>query len=345
MLSTGYLSSYRLIRASSPQNSCQLMKNSPHSFILFARGAVVVCCRRDSKEVRKRSTNQFIRSSSFWLGHSTRNTSISLQTKPLRRLKITQNFILTFATAAGPLTGRIFMPGFFSESMARYRNRKGFIGQNVLAACNFAMLFVYILSGWEGSASDAAIFEYARERDFTVPHGKYYLADAGFPLCDALLTPFCGIRYHLKEWGTANQRPQNREELFNLRHAQARNIVERILGVAKRRFGVFSRAPEYPIEMQSMLIPAIGALHNFLRIHDRTDEAQDLGVHELQREGSSSFTDFIQDHAEPRQILPEELGMQINDAECTRASNRRDRIAQKMWEDYQAYIVQCGQAE
>lgn len=90
--------------------------------------------------------------------------------------------------------------------MARYRNRKGFIGQNVLAACNFALLFVYILSGWEGSASDSQIFNYARERDFAVPRGMYYLADAGFPLCDVLMTPYRGVRYHLKEWGTSKQR-------------------------------------------------------------------------------------------------------------------------------------------
>lgn len=90
--------------------------------------------------------------------------------------------------------------------MARYRNRKGFIGQNVLAACNFALLFVYILSGWEGSASDSQIFNYARKWDFAVPAGKYYLADAGFPLCDVLMVPYRGIRYHLKEWGNAQQR-------------------------------------------------------------------------------------------------------------------------------------------
>jgi hypothetical protein len=90
--------------------------------------------------------------------------------------------------------------------MARYRNRKGFIGQNVLAACNFAMLFVYILSSWEGSASDSAIFEYTRARDLAIPAGKYYLADAGFPLCDALLIPYRNVRYHLKEWGTVHQR-------------------------------------------------------------------------------------------------------------------------------------------
>jgi hypothetical protein len=33
-----------------------------------------------------------------------------------------------------------------------------------------------------------------------------YLADAGFPLCDGLLVPYRGVRYHLKEWGRASER-------------------------------------------------------------------------------------------------------------------------------------------
>jgi len=36
--------------------------------------------------------------------------------------------------------------------------------------------------------------------DLSIPEGKYYLADAGYPLCDALLVPFRGVRYHLREW-------------------------------------------------------------------------------------------------------------------------------------------------
>ena len=34
----------------------------------------------------------------------------------------------------------------------------------------------------------------------SIPEGKYYLADAGYPLCDALLVPFQGVCYHLREW-------------------------------------------------------------------------------------------------------------------------------------------------
>ena len=68
------------------------------------------------------------------------------------------------------------------------------------------MCFLYVLPGWEGSASDGHVFKNARETDFYVLKGKYYLADAGFPNCDALLIPYHGIRYHLKEWGSSGER-------------------------------------------------------------------------------------------------------------------------------------------
>jgi len=86
------------------------------------------------------------------------------------------------------------------EAMAPHQTQKGLISKNVLAACDFDMKFMYILPGWEGSAADSTIFEYACEHDLAVPVGRYLLADAGFPLCDALMTPYCGVRYHLKEW-------------------------------------------------------------------------------------------------------------------------------------------------
>ena len=73
-----------------------------------------------------------------------------------------------------------------------------------MAACLFCLRFCYILAGWEGSAADSWIFEDARRTDFVIEPGTYYLADAGLPLCDVLLVPYCGVRYHLKEWEQAN---------------------------------------------------------------------------------------------------------------------------------------------
>lgn len=86
------------------------------------------------------------------------------------------------------------------------RNRKGFISQNCLFACSFAMRFVYSLCGWEGAATDALVYNDAKSSDFVVPEGKYYLADAGYPCCDTLLIPYRGVRYHLAEWGRAGVR-------------------------------------------------------------------------------------------------------------------------------------------
>jgi hypothetical protein len=92
-----------------------------------------------------------------------------------------------------------------NEDIPRYRNRKGGISQNVLAACTFDLRFCYVLSGWEGSAADGRVFEDARRVDLAVPPGSYYLADSGFAACDALMVPFRKVRYHLREWALAEQ--------------------------------------------------------------------------------------------------------------------------------------------
>src|SRR6266540_6344307 len=74
-----------------------------------------------------------------------------------------------------------------------YWNRKGFLSQNCLFICDFDMLFTYILTGWEGSATDAHVWTNALVKGFSVPEGFYYLADAGYPYCKELLVPFHGV--------------------------------------------------------------------------------------------------------------------------------------------------------
>ncbi|KAL5760604.1 hypothetical protein ACOSP7_019115 [Xanthoceras sorbifolium] len=43
------------------------------------------------------------------------------------------------------------------RDISSYRNRHGTISQNVLAACNFDLEFIYVLSGWEGFAHDSKV--------------------------------------------------------------------------------------------------------------------------------------------------------------------------------------------
>ena len=111
-----------------------------------------------------------------------------------------------FRGAIGAIDGSHIHTAPPSDETATYRNCKGFVSQNCLFVCDFAMKFCYALTGWEGSATDARVYEYACQKGFTAPVGKYYLADAGFPLCMELLIPFRNVRYHLAEWGSVRLR-------------------------------------------------------------------------------------------------------------------------------------------
>ncbi|KAL8502522.1 hypothetical protein ACS0TY_021602 [Phlomoides rotata] len=123
----------------------------------------------------------------------------------------------------------------------RYRTRKGQITTNVLAICDINMKFVYVLPGWEGSASDVRILRDSvnRPHGLKVPVGNYYLCDNGYANSEGFMAPYRGVRYHLKEWGPAAAQPANPQEHFNMRHNKARNVIERAFGIMKMRL-------EYP---------------------------------------------------------------------------------------------------
>ncbi|KAI4371057.1 hypothetical protein MLD38_019333 [Melastoma candidum] len=120
----------------------------------------------------------------------------------------------------------------------KYRGRKDWPTQNVIAACSLDLKFTYILAGWEGSAADSRVLQSAliRSDPLTIPEGKFYLGDAGFGLSSKLLTPNGSARYHLKEY--SQRGPQTPKELFNHRHASLRNCIERAFGVLKKRFPI-----------------------------------------------------------------------------------------------------------
>jgi hypothetical protein len=91
--------------------------------------------------------------------------------------------------------------------------------------------------------------------------------------------------------------------------------------------------------MQTMLIPALGAIHNFISIHDPTDSfAQDSRNSNSQSASSSRSR-------EPQNVTPntEVLGSDITAEERRRAGARRDAIANAMWEDYQAELQRRGE--
>jgi hypothetical protein len=121
-------------------------------------------------------------------------------------IHLSSKFFPFFRNAIGAMDGTHINCNPSAEDQHAARNRKGGVSQNCLACVSFSMRFLYFLSGWEGSAADATMYATSRLTDLTVPANKYYLADAGFGICDALLVPYRSIRYHLAEWGRAQLR-------------------------------------------------------------------------------------------------------------------------------------------
>ncbi|KAH9094495.1 hypothetical protein LEN26_018303, partial [Aphanomyces euteiches] len=166
-----------------------------------------------------------------------------------------------------------FFANFSSSMRARFRDRSGGISQNVFAACSFDMRFTFILAGREGSAHDGRVLEDAYEYSFERQSDRYYLGDAGYALSPFVLTPYRGVRYHLKEFKEGNKKPRNMQELFNLRHSSCRNVIERTFGVVKKRFPILSRMPSYPYKRQVSIVLADCTIHNFILCHQGfTDE-------------------------------------------------------------------------
>ena len=116
-----------------------------------------------------------------------------------------RKFFPFFRNCIGAADGTHILAKVQPGDAVRFRNRKGDISQNVLGICNFNLQFSYVYPGWEGSAHDARVLEAALASDLCIPDGKYYLVDAGYGLRKGFLTPYRGIRYHLKEQGQCGQ--------------------------------------------------------------------------------------------------------------------------------------------
>ncbi|KAH9103801.1 hypothetical protein LEN26_002637 [Aphanomyces euteiches] len=196
---------------------------------------------------------------------------------------------------------------------------------NVLAACDFDLMFTFVMTGWEGTAGDGKLYEAALQKGFPLPENGFDLMDAGFALTKSCLTPFRGTRYHLKEFGKGSQLPQNMEELFNLRHAQLRNVIERIFGVVKKRIPVLSYPVDYDYQFQVDLVLALCTLHNFIRLQNEYDDFERQVVEEIQAQNELPLT-------------PEDRASESFQLESDEAKEWRNDIARQMWAQYQSTL-------
>lgn len=235
-----------------------------------------------------------------------------------------------FDNCIGALDGTHVPAVVSAEYHQVFRNRKKGITQNVLAVANFDLTFAYALCGWEGSAHDGRVFNDSILKGLPMFRGKYYLGDAGYALSRLVLTPYRGVRYHLKEWGRMGERPQNAKELFNLRHSSLRNVVERIFGVVQKRFPILVTMSSYPLDTQCHLIMCCFMLHNFIRRNQLYEDCFDKW--DESKEGD------VEDDSGGEVEVPEfEAGV---DAATARELNLwRDGIADAMWTSYQEELL------
>ncbi|KAJ7229836.1 hypothetical protein GGX14DRAFT_333848, partial [Mycena pura] len=96
-------------------------------------------------------------------------------------------------------------------------------------------------------------------------------------------------------------------------------------GVLKRRFRILTSRPEYNYTVQSKIVCAAAALHNFLRIHEPMnfldeDDEYDVDNHPF-------LTNNIA-------VVPGRRVLAVTQTETDRANARRHAITSSMWEHY-----------
>ncbi|KAK5843288.1 hypothetical protein PVK06_005740 [Gossypium arboreum] len=182
-----------------------------------------------------------------------------------------------------------------------------------------------IQAGWEGSAHDSRILSDAlsRPRGLRISEGKYYLVDARYGIRNGYITPYRGVRYHLKE--SSDQGPENAKELFNLRHSSLRITIERVFGILKKRLRVLDAEPFWNFQTQVDIVLACCIIHNHIMGVDPSD-LLNYGLYE---------------ELEFDLIIPT-LTEREEREEAREWSTKRDEITQTKWTDYMARNIRIG---
>ncbi|KAL4318350.1 hypothetical protein GQ457_18G015290 [Hibiscus cannabinus] len=207
-----------------------------------------------------------------------------------------------------------------------FRNRKQNLSQNVLVACSHDMLFTFVCAGWEGTTHDTRVFVNAilsnRVEQLSFPMrstGKYYVVDAGYPNIPGFLAPFRGQRYHSRDFIGRHQ-PKGKEELFNMRHSSVRNVIERSIGVLKKRFAILRDMPNYPLRKQRYIPKACCTV-----LEAKKDELFEEG----ERENEQEFDD-----TEATSYGSNEEHVTFDMSQTAEMAQVRDEIATSLWTSY-----------
>ncbi|KAL9671412.1 hypothetical protein QQ045_008980 [Rhodiola kirilowii] len=229
-----------------------------------------------------------------------------------------------FKDCVGVIDGMHIPANVPAKDQPRFRNAKGILSQNVLAACTFDLQFIFVYPGWEGSATDSRVLQAVLEdpdQNFPqLPEGKYYLVDSGYSHVQGFIAPFPGVRYNIGEFRGANKLPRSAQELFNHRHSFLTNAIRKSFFVLKERFPILKLAPQYAFEIQRDLVIATCVLHNFVWREERNDWL---------------FASVGERILEEAVDVSDEPGIQLNSSLQEQITySLRDSIASAMWNDF-----------
>ncbi|XP_030922845.1 protein ANTAGONIST OF LIKE HETEROCHROMATIN PROTEIN 1-like [Quercus lobata] len=203
-----------------------------------------------------------------------------------------------FKDCVGAIDGTHVRASVPIQIQGRFSGQNDGTTQNVLAAAAaFDLKFTYVLVG------------------------KYYLSDAGYGVRKGIISPYRGVRYHLKEF--SDNPPRNDKELFNLRHSSLRTSIERCFGVLKKRFRVLDAKPFWSFPTQVDVVLACCIIHNHIIGVDPLDSIMSNGLH-----GSPLANDSTS-----RRVQQSQREVQEENREWIQ---KWDDICHKMWEDYNA---------
>lgn len=230
-----------------------------------------------------------------------------------------------FKDCIGVIDGMHIPANVPAKDQSRFRNKKGSLSQNVLAACTFDLQFIFIYPGWEGSASDSRVLKAVLDDpDQNFPHiaeGKYYLIDTSYLNMEGFIAPFQGVRYSMHEFKGAKCLPRDVKELFNHRHSTLRHAILRTFYVLKERFPILKLAPQYAFQVQRDIVIAACVVHNFIRQEDCNDWLFSSVEEKILEEEAPEFDDLPD--MQSGSPSKEHMGML-----------QRDSIATSMWNDF-----------
>ncbi|XP_038697770.1 uncharacterized protein LOC119995360 [Tripterygium wilfordii] len=124
--------------------------------------------------------------------------------------------------------------------------RIGTTTQNVMAVCDFDMMYIFVSAGWEGSTH----VDMSSSKQFQIPPSIFQ--------CHPPFDNGC--------------RATGPRKLFNHTHSSLRSVIERIFGVTKNRRPILRNMSSYPYETHVKIVIACMALHNFIRVRVKDDE-------------------------------------------------------------------------